>query len=228
MAYSAEQVDLARRLVDNPLVAAFRETIAWAESGGDYSIYYGGGHFDNNGPHPCRQVTAAGYKSTAAGKYQFLCNTWREIASAIGDDHMTPANQELGATLILVSVGAVDELLWPTSTENKLDGAMRKAWPKWPSLPNGNSGVWHKQQQRTFAQELAYFQNALTALGGSENYGLDTGDGVDTGDGIDTGAGGDSNGGVTSFLPTGDTEGYGKLLAAGAIGLLAVLLILSD
>lgn len=136
-------------------VKAFLDTIAYGE-GANYNTYYGGGKFDPNGPHPCRKVTAGRWTSTAAGRYQFLCDTWRGLSSRFGFTTMSPANQDLGALALISDKGGLTPIL-----NGDLATAIQKVKGTWPSLPTGS------QQTRTWAQASSFYARAGGTLGPS-------------------------------------------------------------
>jgi muramidase (phage lysozyme) len=77
---------------------AFLDALAQGESGGDYRILCGGGHFTSFDTFP----QWAGFQgpagiSHAAGKYQFEPATWREVAERLGLTDFTPGSQDAGA-----------------------------------------------------------------------------------------------------------------------------------
>lgn len=79
---------------------AFLMALYVGESGGDYTILYGGSHF--TAPpwvHPNRPIPIPGtdLHSTAAGAPQFLYSTWQTTAAANGFTDFSPANQDAGA-----------------------------------------------------------------------------------------------------------------------------------
>jgi len=74
-----------------PHQRAFLDAIAAGETRGDggrYDVINGGRSFDTSLPHP---NVIGGLGSTAAGRYQFVYGTWKEIS---GNAPMTPANQD--------------------------------------------------------------------------------------------------------------------------------------
>lgn len=129
--------------LSNPNVVAFLAAIADGE-GANYNTYYGGGTFNNNGPHPCRTVTAGKYSSTAAGRYQFLCSTWQGLVNNYGlPNYMSSQNQDIGAIILLSGLQAIAPLM-----RGDLQTAIQRANHTWPSLSGGT------QQTRTYAQNL--------------------------------------------------------------------------
>ena len=59
-----------------------------------YTTKFGGGQFNDFSKHPDQVVSAGGYSSTAAGKYQFLTPTWNEARDALGLKDFSPESQE--------------------------------------------------------------------------------------------------------------------------------------
>lgn len=69
--------------------------ITATESGGAYNVLNGGETFTDFSDHPRR--VGAGGTSTAAGKYQFIEDTWDRAAAALGLTDFSPASQEKAA-----------------------------------------------------------------------------------------------------------------------------------
>jgi muramidase (phage lysozyme) len=134
--------------LSNPNVRAFLDVLAYCE-GADYNTVFGGGSFVG-WQHPCRKVQAGGYNSDAAGRYQFLCSTWR----GLGLQDFSPANQDLGAIILIAQKGALQDI-----ANGDLQTAVSKCRGTWPSLPGGS------QQTRNWSQVTSYFQNDLAAQG---------------------------------------------------------------
>ncbi len=133
----------------NRNVKAFLDTIAYGEGNGRYDQYFGGGTFNNLGPHPCRKVTAGRYTSTAAGRYQFLCATWTDLARRYGFATMSPVNQDLGAIALIADNSGLIKI-----ANGDFQGAVVAVRGIWPSLPGGS------QQTRTWTQSTSFFANA--------------------------------------------------------------------
>ena len=144
-------------------LAAFMALLRQYESGGDYSILYGGGHFDDFSRHPNIRVpfhnprkAGAGMNdvSTAAGAYQFIFTTWSEIAQRTGLADFSPASQDAAAAWKLRRLGVVDAL-----EANNPEGALRLASGTWASLPGSTAG----QGPRGMTESLALY-NALLGV----------------------------------------------------------------
>lgn len=132
-----------------PQVRAALDTIAWAE-GANYNTLYGGGTFSDFSRHPNRKITAGGYTSTAAGRYQFLYDTWR----GLGLPDFSPANQDIGALMLIARRGALSQILKGDFQSALTSGALGKEWASLPFSPYG-------QTNRTVAQVMSKFQSAL-------------------------------------------------------------------
>lgn len=144
-----------RHYVQLPQVRAGLDTIAWAE-GGRYNNVYGGGTFSGD-QHPNRLVTAGGYSSTAAGRYQFLYRTWAGIKAKLGLPDFSPASQDIGCLELINQRGQLGKLL-----AGDFEGMMRGLGCAWAALPYATCG----QKMRPLDQTMNYYRSALAAYGG--------------------------------------------------------------
>ena len=104
-----------------------------------YNIMFGGGLFDNTKEHPDRVVYSNRYASAAAGAYQFMPNTWKNVGGGV----MTPERQDWGATrLWLAREGlrqdqhGVNELTRLLIKNDGISPSMaHKMAPEWASFP---------------------------------------------------------------------------------------------
>lgn len=144
-----------RGYVQLPQVRAGLDTIAWAE-GGRYNNVYGGGTFSGD-QHPNRLVTAGGYSSTAAGRYQFLYRTWIGIKNKLGLPDFSPASQDIAALELISQRGQLNKLI-----NGDFEGMMRGLGCAWAALPYATCG----QKMRPLAQTMTYYRSALAAYGG--------------------------------------------------------------
>ena len=138
-----------RSWVSLPQVRAALDTIAWAE-GANYNTLYGSGTFSDFSRHPNRRITAGGYTSTAAGRYQFLHSTW----AGLGLPDFSPANQDVGALMLIARRGALTQVLRGDFEGALTSGALGKEWASLPYSPYG-------QTNRTVAAVMAKFRSAL-------------------------------------------------------------------
>ncbi|NJL70347.1 MAG: glycoside hydrolase family 104 protein [Candidatus Competibacteraceae bacterium] len=74
--------------------------VSATESGGAYNVINGGETFSDFSDHPRRR--GAGGTSTAAGKYQFIEDTWDAAARALNLPDFSPASQEKAAWWLAV------------------------------------------------------------------------------------------------------------------------------
>lgn len=137
----------------SPEERAWLRTIRFAE-GTDkrngYSIMFGGGTFDNNGPHPNRVVKTSGYASAAAGAYQFMPNTW----NMLGGGAMTPRRQDEYALKLIINRGV--------NPKKPLDrNSLNKLAPEWASLPTLNGRSYYNQPVKSYNVLFNYYQRAL-------------------------------------------------------------------
>lgn len=105
-----------------------------ADAGG-YRRLFGGGTFAGFADHPRQLVVKSGYRSTAAGAYQFLESTWDETARIMGLRDFSPASQDLAALGRIAARGALDDAI-----AGRLESALRKIAREWASLPGSPYG----------------------------------------------------------------------------------------
>lgn len=143
-------------------VLAFLDTIATAEgtstmreSDDGYNVLVGGTLFESYVDHPRRFVYLPGYRisSSAAGRYQFLKNTWTTLAKRLRLPDFGPVSQDLAAIELLRETGAL------TCVQvGDLAGAIARCQHVWASLPGAGYG-----QRELPMQQL---RDAYAAAGG--------------------------------------------------------------
>lgn len=131
-----KNVDAA--VLGNANVQAFLKVIRTGEGTADaagYSRLFGGGQFAGFADHPRQTIDKNGYRSTAAGAYQFLSTTWDETRRLMGLGDFSPANQDLAAVGRIAARRALDDVL-----AGNFAAAVRKCAWEWASLPGSPYG----------------------------------------------------------------------------------------
>ena len=99
-----------------------------------YRTMFTGKKFDSFDDHPNQPITAGvngkGLTSTAAGAYQFLTGTWKEIKKQLNLPDFTPASQDKACVQLLKRRGALDDIKAGRFTQ-----AIIKCNKEWASLP---------------------------------------------------------------------------------------------
>lgn len=114
--------------LSNDNVQAFLRVIRAGESSNDdsaYTILNGGEQFQAPPwEHPNR--VGKGGTSTAAGAYQLVIKTWRNLQQQYGLEDFSPINQDCAAVALIVQHGAMDLVL-----AGRPDEAIRRINSKW-------------------------------------------------------------------------------------------------
>ncbi len=115
-----------------PERSAMLNTINWAEGSPAYNQAFNYIVFNNYGPHPNLHIPFGDTYTTAAGRYQFLWQTWQDAIKALGlPDYMSPENQDQAALwLIDKKRGVLDNV-----DAGDVRGAVQKLSWEWASLP---------------------------------------------------------------------------------------------
>jgi lysozyme len=108
-----------------------------------YNVLYGYKKFNSYENHPNLIVTAGGYSSSAAGRYQILKKTFDSLKK-VGTD-FSPKTQDLMAIELIKRRGALKNVL-----DGDFKNAILKCNKEWASLPNSPYG------QPTFTMERAF------------------------------------------------------------------------
>lgn len=144
--------------------------ISGPESGGAYDVIYGGRHFNDlsHHPHVAVPITSGpnkGQTSSAAGKYQFIGDTWDDISSRYGLQDFSPESQDYGAWALANEV-------YRKKTGGDLTEALRAG--KLPEVAKTLSGTWTSLSNGIEAQPsgggrglLANYQSGMGQIPGS-------------------------------------------------------------
>lgn len=134
-------VDQLRAWGQDPNVRHFLDVVIPGAEGTTehgYNTAFGGGRFESLADHPrylkpFKQTDGKTNYTSAAGKYQFLSNTWDETAKALGLTDFSPESQDLGALYLLHQKGVL-----PTLQAGDFKTAVDKTGSVWASLPSSN------------------------------------------------------------------------------------------
>lgn len=132
---------------------AFLEAIRLGEgtSGPDgYNMLFGGKHFHSYDDHPNIKIKAGKYTSTAAGAYQILHRTWKEVKAALKLTDFSPASQDAAAIFLIKRRGALDEVV-----SGKIEQAVRLCNNEWASMPESKYG----QPTKTMKEFIDYYKS---------------------------------------------------------------------
>lgn len=118
-----------------------------------YNTAFGGGKLESLADHPRQlydftQTDGTPNKTSAAGRYQFLQNTWDDVAKSLNLPDFGPASQDIAAVELLRRNGAL-----PAVLAGDYDTAIQKSGGTWASLPSSP----YAQPKRT----AGFMANAL-------------------------------------------------------------------
>lgn len=125
-------------LAGNPNVQNMLELIAKAEGTTEHghNTAFGGSRFDSLEDHPrylkpFKQTDGKTNYTSAAGKYQFLSNTWDEVRGKLGLNDFSGPNQDAGAIYLIERAGALPDVM-----NGDYKAAANKLGKVWASLPS--------------------------------------------------------------------------------------------
>jgi muramidase (phage lysozyme) len=141
---------------------ALLDTIAGTESPG-YDVIYGGDRFTDFSRHPniavpIRSGPNVGKTSSAAGRYQFLFDTWEEQKNELGLRDFSPESQDKAAWHLAQKVyrRKVGRELLADLRNGQLDQVGPALHDTWTSLPGGiEQGVNHNRFIANYNEKLA-------------------------------------------------------------------------
>lgn len=146
----------------SPQRRALLDTIRFAEGtwhhgrSEGYRTLYGGGLFHNLARHPEITVRRR-YSSAAAGAYQFLPGTWREVASRLRLTSFEPHNQDQAALHLIERRGGLNLLdRWGMSRE-----LVARLAPEWASLPTHGGHSHYGQPVKSYAELSSFYSASL-------------------------------------------------------------------
>lgn len=125
------------KLLGSPNVQKMLDLIANAEGvQHSYNTLYGNERLDDLSSHPnikksFKQTDGQVKYTTAAGRYQFLKDTWDGVANQLGLKDFSPKNQDIAAVALLAQNGAL-----PSVLKGDFNTAVQKSGVTWASLPS--------------------------------------------------------------------------------------------
>jgi len=121
----------------NPKVRKMLDVIAKAEGvKHGYNTQFGNTKIDDLSAHPNHlvpftQTDGKQNKSSAAGRYQFINPTWKDVSSKLGLKDFGPESQDAAAVYLMNEAGALDAV-----KNGDYSTAMEKLGGTWASLPS--------------------------------------------------------------------------------------------
>lgn len=146
-------------VVEEPRLRAFLATIAWAE-GTHYpkgwNTIYTNARFNDFAKHPeqmqCGYINGKRICSNAAGAFQFISTTWRQVAEIEKLPDFSPQSQTKGAIALIKQSGAFEDVL-----AGRFDSAACKVGKQWASFPCNSYG----QNQKPIWQLRKFYEQRL-------------------------------------------------------------------
>jgi lysozyme len=146
----------------SPNARAFLDMISAAEGTTKYGYFtlVGDTKLSSLSAHPntvVRLKTKHGtIPSTAAGRYQFLFRTWKDVATKLQLPDFGPHSQDLAALELVARRGGLTKVL-----NGDLNGAISACRKEWASFPGAGYG----QGERSLAFMQSKFNQALAQYG---------------------------------------------------------------
>ena len=163
---------------------ALLDTIAFAEGTegkGDsgYNIQFGGGQFQGYGSHPDQVIHTEKYSSAAAGRYQFMPDTWEGLGGKTkrqGGFDFSPENQDKQA--VVLTIRRLNAAGIRVNNENELESLLQKEGlspriqaalaPEWASFPTAAGVSAYGQPVKKGQQLTKVFQSRLQSQQGAK------------------------------------------------------------
>lgn len=150
---------------------ALLNTIRYAEgtwaNGQDigYRVMFGGGLMPSLDAHPNRVIRTRRYASAAAGAYQFMPPTWRNVTRALGfslngPNAFGPQVQDQGALYLIQRRGALnlaDQGQFTPELSHRLS-------PEWASFPTRAGHSYYGQPVKRFHELRRFYEANLSQL----------------------------------------------------------------
>ena len=148
----------------NPNARAFLDMISAAEGTTRYGYHtlVGGSKLESLAAHPNKVVylqrkNKPPLPSTAAGRYQFLFRTWKDVATKLQLPDFGAHSQDIAALELIARRGGLEKVL-----RGDLTGAISAVRQEWASFPGAGYGQGERSlafMQSTFNRALAQYRD---------------------------------------------------------------------
>lgn len=140
---------------------AMMEAISGPESAGQYNVINGGGKFDGYEDHPVSGMDLTGERK-AAGRYQFMPGTWRELQSKYGFADFSPENQDAAMVAYMRETwiayrGNDTRSMSQALADGDFNTVTAALSNRWTSLPGGSEDTKYDGDFRKFRGEYSEY-----------------------------------------------------------------------
>lgn len=160
---------LLEKFRQTPEAQRLLDTISFAEGTNrpnrdeSYRVQYGGGLFQDTSRHPDQVIHGGQYSSAAAGRYQFMPQTWENTSKRLGLTSFGAQEQDLGALKLardrLLPIGGLATL----QKEGLSPRVVNALAPEWASLPTLEGKSYYGQPVKTYSELNKFYQNVKPA-----------------------------------------------------------------
>ena len=121
---------------------AMLDAISFAEGtrdqpNGGYKTLFGFGQFDDYSKHPDKVVRSGGYASAAAGRYQFMPDTFNRLAKKLGLKDFSPQSQDKAALELAKELGITQNILKNEGISPRVSALLGRQWASFPGKSIG-------------------------------------------------------------------------------------------
>jgi muramidase (phage lysozyme) len=124
-------------------VTAMLDLVAWAEgTDTNYNMIYTGAKFTDYSRHPDRVMCSAGLCSAAAGRYQFMPQTWNAVRAKLNLPDFSPQSQDKAAIQLMKDAGC-----YGAAVRGDVAEFADRCWTVWASFQGANGAKLDKRQR---------------------------------------------------------------------------------
>jgi muramidase (phage lysozyme) len=145
-------------------VTAMLDLVAWAEgTDSNYNRIYTGAEFTDYSKHPDRVMCSAGLCSAAAGRYQFMPQTWATVKAKLNLPDFSPASQDKAAIQLMKDAGC-----YGAAVRGDVADFADRCWTQWASFQGANGAKLDARQRSHPIDKLqAKYQEFLGTANGT-------------------------------------------------------------